>query len=116
MRPNTSCETSWAPFIRTVLACETAWRVWDERRVSSSDGPVAKFGNGGERGWTGSDLPRRTQPENRANPPVSWPADKLCDRPLVTALPLDRSSYETVVGLTVTMSARISSCFQSCPG
>src|SRR3954453_24229284 len=45
------------------------------------EGPVAKFGNGGERGWTGSDLPRRTQPEDRANPPVSQPAHKLCDRP-----------------------------------
>src|SRR3954447_11654480 len=37
-------------------------------------------------------------------------------RSLVTALPLDRSSYETVVGLTATMIARICSCFQSCPG
>src|SRR3954451_24901163 len=36
MRPDTSWETSWAPFIRTELACETAWRFWDERRVNSS--------------------------------------------------------------------------------
>ena len=35
-KPNTSCETSWAPFIRTELACDTAWRFWDERRASSS--------------------------------------------------------------------------------
>jgi hypothetical protein len=49
---------------------------------ATPDGPVANFGNGRESGWIGSDLPRGTQPENRAHPPGSRPADKLCDRPL----------------------------------
>jgi two-component system NarL family sensor kinase len=58
-----------------------ATRLADAGADSTITGPVANFGNGRESGWIGSDLPRGTQPENRAHPPVSRPADKLCDRP-----------------------------------
>ena len=45
-------------------------------------GPVAKFGKGRERAWTGSDLPKGTQPENHANPLAPRPTDKVCVWPL----------------------------------
>jgi hypothetical protein len=44
-------------------------------------GAVAKFENGRERGWTGSDLPRGTQPEDRANPPVFGSAENFVTGP-----------------------------------
>jgi hypothetical protein len=58
--------------------CEAPGRAGAGRELN---GPVAKFGNGRERAWTGSDLPRETQPGNHANPPVPRPTDKVCDRP-----------------------------------
>src|SRR5829696_3122195 len=67
------------------LACNTHPRA---RMVHEFNAPHVRRGacrKVWKRGWKGLDgvgPSKGTQPENRANPPVSWSVDKLCDRPV----------------------------------